>query len=144
MNRMKGILAAGTLTGVIVLTILVFGFGSTNAQSQEASTAQDIVVQPVVMPDNSETAVTNSAELQSLQDYNQQLEAALQVMQDREAVYQAQIEQANRTVLGLQDQLNAQIQSQPAAVFNQAAPSAFSSHENHESESHEGFEHDDD
>lgn len=144
MNRMKGILAAGTLTGVIVLTILVFGFGSTNAQSQEAATTQDIVVQPVVMPDNSETAVTNSAELQSLQDYNQQLEAALQVMQEREAVYQAQIEQANRTVLELQDQLNAQIQSQPAAVFNQAAPSAFSSHENHESESHEGFEHDDD
>lgn len=144
MNRMKGILAAGTLTGVIILTVLVFGFGSTNAQSQAATTAQDSVVQPVVMPDNSETAVTNSAELQSLQTYNQQLEAALQVMQDREAVYQAQIEQANRTVLGLQDQLNAQIQSQPAAVFNQAAPSAFNGHESHESEGHEGFEHDDD
>ncbi|MCA9874270.1 MAG: hypothetical protein KC441_11465 [Anaerolineales bacterium] len=149
MNRIKGILAAGTLTGVVLITVLVLGFGNLNAQPDNAQSTPNVVEQPVTMPDSSITAVSSdqaaAQELQSLQAYNQQLEAALQIMQEREAIYQAQLEQANRTVLQLQDQLNAQIQAQPSIIVGQAAPStSFSSHERSEHESHEGFEFDDD
>jgi len=136
MNRTKGILAAGTLTGVILITVLVLGLGNLKAQTTDAQSATNMVLPPA-------TAVTtdqpSAQDLQSLQAYNQQLEAALQIMQEREAVYQAQIEQANQTVLQLQDQLNTQIQSQSAVTIGRPAVSSFSEHEEHE-----GFEHDDD
>lgn len=151
MNRIKGILAAGTLTGVVLITVLVLGLGNLNAQQNDVQTTPDIVVQPMAMPDNSTTAVTNTQDAQALQTYAQQLETALQTMQEREAAYQAQIDTANQTVIQLQDQLNAQIQAQPAVVYAQAAPATFNDdddryeHEEHEDhEEHEGFEHDDD
>ncbi len=148
MNRAKGLLAAGTLTGVILITVLVFGFGSLKAQPDDAQANPDTAAPAVVLPADATTATTTQANAQELQDlraYNQQLEAALQIMQEREAVYQAQIEQANRTVLQLQDQLNAQMQMQPSIIVGQAAPgSAVNNHERSEHESHEGFEFDDD
>jgi hypothetical protein len=132
MDRMKRILTAGTLTGLVLIIALVFGFGRIKANGNEAAIAPEIVVNPVVMPDG--TAVDlNSPEGQAA--YAQQLEATLQVMQAREAAYQQQIEAANQTILQMQDQINTQMQSQN---INARFTGGFEHHE------HEGWEHDDD
>mgnify|MGYP003832510019 CR=1 FL=1 len=134
MDRMKGILAAGALTGIILITVLVLGFGNLKALNDNTAVPPTVVVNPIAMPDGtvSLTAAQSGAQdTQALQAYAQQLESALQTMQSREAAYQAQINTANQTVVQLQDQLNAQTAVQPQAVSfnNQTAPVTFSEHE---------------
>ncbi|RMD53135.1 MAG: hypothetical protein D6835_01310 [Candidatus Thermofonsia bacterium] len=133
MDRMKRILTAGTLTGLVLIIALVFGFGRIKANGNEAAITPEIVVNPVVMPDG--TAVDlSSPEGQAA--YTQQLEATLQVMQAREAAYQQQIDAANQTILQMQDQINTQTQSQN---LNARFTGGFS-----RVGEHEGWEHDDD
>ncbi|MBK6327003.1 MAG: hypothetical protein IPF56_13870 [Chloroflexi bacterium] len=135
MDRMKGILAAGTLTGIILITVLVLGFGNLQALNDNTAVPPTVVVNPIAMPDGTVSltaAQTGAQDTQALQAYAQQLESALQTMQSREAAYQAQINTANQTVVQLQDQLNAQTAVQPQAVSfnnNQTAPVTFSEHE---------------
>lgn len=95
MSRVKAILAAGTLTGLVLVTILALSLGNARQASASNQVAPAGITQPA-----------GSAE--SLQASNAQLQQSLQTMQAREAQYQAQIEQANQTIM--------QLQSQPTTV----------------------------
>ena len=118
MNRVKAILAAGTLTGLVLVTILALSLGSDKTALASEPAAPVVVTQPV-----------DANSVEALQAYNAQLEQALQTMQAREAQYQAQIEQANQTIT--------QLQSQPQAA--QSRVGFFGG----EREGHERWEHDD-
>lgn len=110
MNRTKGILAAGTLTGLVLITILALGFGNLRADRNA-----DVAAETAVSPVNVSTATTassaagaqiNEEAVQAWQQYSAELEETVRTMQTREAAYQAQIEAANQTILQLQDSIN--------------------------------------
>ncbi|MEZ4591789.1 MAG: hypothetical protein R3D55_11710 [Chloroflexota bacterium] len=144
MNRKKGILAAGTLTGLVLITILGLGFGNLGALasggSGDTAVQQDIPQQPQV--DTTDPAAAEA--VQAWQDYSAELEQTVRVMQEREAAYQSQLDQANGTIVNLQDQIN---------TTNSAASSGGGAYyedddDRYEHEEHESYEahedHDDD
>lgn len=132
MNRTKGILAAGTFTGLILITILALGFGSLQASSAEKG---------VDMPTTAEIAppavdnLNAEAALQEWQAYSAELEQTILTLQARDAAYQEQLDAANETILSLQDDINA---ANSAPVYEE-----HEEHEQHESEEHEYGEYDD-
>ena len=139
MNRKKGILAAGTLTGLVLITILGLGFGNLGALasggSSDTAVQQEIPQQPQV--DTTDPAAAEA--VQAWQDYSSELEQTVRVMQEREAAYQSQLEQANGTIVNLQDQIN----TSNSAISSGVTHSEHEEHEEHEShEEHE--DHDDD
>ena len=100
MNRLKGMIAAGTLTGLILITVVVLSIRNANAAA-EADSA------PVILTQNQPDASLNGEEaVQAWQTYSAELENTIRVMQDREGQYQTELEAANTTILDLQDQLN--------------------------------------
>ncbi len=144
MNRTKGILAAGTLTGLVVVTLLALGFSNIGAKSGDEETGVTeptpvVVQQPV---DNS----ADEAAVQAWQDYTAQLENTVNTMQSRENEYQAQLEAANQTIIGLQDQVNSvnaaasMSVSAPASV-PASAPAYYEDDDHGEHEEHEHEEH---
>ena len=139
MNRKKGILAAGTLTGLVLITILGLGFGNLGAIASGGS--EDTAVQQVI-PQEPQITTTDPAAaeaVQAWQDYSSELEQTVRVMQEREAAYQSQLEQANGTIVNLQDQIN----TSNSAISSGVTHSEHEEHEEHEShEEHE--DHDDD
>ncbi len=104
MNRKSGILAAGTLTGLVVIIILVFGMSGLNA-AENNSTALPPVVEPLTV-DQPAVDATHSESLQAWQTYSSDLEKAVETLQTREGQYQAELNAANETILQLQDQIN--------------------------------------
>jgi len=130
MNRTKAILAAGTFTGLVLITILALGFGNLQAKTDGAAEATAVNIQ---LPET--TNMTNEQALQAWQEYSAELEQTVQTMQERDAAYQQQLEAANQTILQLQDQMNSA----------NSAPVHYEEHEHeeHEHEEHE-YEHDDD
>ncbi len=119
MNRTKGILAAGTLTGLVLMTLLALGFSNIGAKSGDEETA---VTEPTSAPVVIEQPVDNSADeaaVQAWQDYAAQLETTVNTMQSRENEYQAQLEGANQTIIQLQDQVNS---ANAAASMSISAP----------------------
>ena len=115
MNRLKGMIAAGTLTGLILITVVVLSIRNANAAA-EADSA------PVILTQNQPDASLNGEEaVQAWQTYSAELENTIRVMQDREGQYQTELEAANTTILDLQDQLN---------NANQSA--SYREHEEHE------------
>lgn len=137
MNRTKGILAAGSLTGLIVMTMLALGFKNINAQTNEMGTVEPT---PIIIQQPETGAATNEA-VQAWQTYSSDLENTVQTMQQREATYQAQIEAANQTILQMQDQANA---ANAAVGVQMGAPvPTFRENESHEHEEHESEEYDD-
>ena len=112
MNRTKGILAAGTLTGLILVTLLALGFSNIGAKSGDEETAVSTdSVQAVSDPTpiTIQQPVDNSADeaaVQAWQDYATELENTVNTMQQREGEYQTQLDTANQTIIGLQDQVN--------------------------------------
>ena len=117
MNRIKGILAAGTLTGLVLITILALGWDSVGGAAANTPVEPAAIVQPM------------ATDAGALQAQNVQLQNVLQTMQAREAQYQAQIEAANQTIT--------QLESQPVAQSANSRASFSGERE------HEGFEHDD-
>lgn len=113
MNRTKGILAAGTLTGLVLITILALGFGNLRAD-RNADVAAETAVSPVNVPAATTASSAAGAQIneeavqavQAWQQYSAELEETVRTMQTREAAYQAQIEAANQTILQLQDSIN--------------------------------------
>ncbi|MCA9934883.1 MAG: hypothetical protein KC415_13205 [Anaerolineales bacterium] len=124
MNRVKGILAAGTLTGLVIVTLLALGFRNSSAAAADNAS-------PVVIP--SEPGVDPAAQdaVQAWQTYSSELENTVRTLQARETQYQTELAKANQTITQLQDQLN----NTNSQTF------AFSG--GHEHEEHEGFDHDD-
>jgi len=144
MNRVKGILAAGTLTGLVLATLLAFGFKSANSQGQAATAVPEIIVQPVIESPtviDEDTATTIGGNQPDNADYVQQLEEALLTMQGREALYRDQIDTANQTILQLQDQINSDRVSQ--AAFNNRANS-YQEHDDDHDDHDDHEDHDDD
>lgn len=143
MDRLKGILAAGTLTGLVLITALAFSWGGSAETTNTPATEPPIVVQTVYVPQEATAVqagpVTTSgqgenAQSQADQEYINQLEAALQVMQTREGQYQTQIEAANQTITQLEGQVN-------QTAVNNAPPQGYSEHEG--DDDHDGGDHDD-
>lgn len=133
MSRMKALFAAGGLTGLVLATILALGLRDTLASGSSAAPALDTSL-PVTAPAAPAVAPTLSAgEEQALREQNQQLRAALQTMQEREALYQQQVETANQSLLQLQ---SAQQAAPPAWSFaeNFDEDDEHEEHEDHEQE----------
>lgn len=124
MNRTKAILAAGTITGLLLLTLLALGLGDLQAKS-----AGDTAVSPsaveVQLPQTNSMA--NQEALQAWQTYSAELEQTVRTMQERETAYQQQLDAANQTILQLQDQINS----------TNSAPAYHGDDESYEHEEHE-------
>lgn len=146
MNRVKGILAAGSLTGMVIITMLALGFSSIGASWNGGKETAVIEPTPIVIQEP-QIGQDASKAVSAWQQYGSELESTVQTMQQREAQYQAQIDAANQTILQLQDQVNganaaASIQ-QISAPVNAPAPAPASNtnisyeHEEHESEGHD-------
>jgi preprotein translocase subunit SecF len=138
MNRTKGILAAGTLTGLVIITLLGLGFSDVGAAKDSVggtAVPQEVIPQE---PQITTTDPTAQEAVQAWQAYSAELEQTVRVLQERENAYQSQMDAANQTIVNLQDQVNS---------ANSAASSTVSSsggeHEEHEHEAHERFEDDD-
>ena len=127
MSRTKGILAAGTFTALVLITILALGFGSLQAQS-----SRNVPLVPAtgagVPPTNS---LANEETLQAWQAYSAQLEQTVRILQERDIAYQQQLEASNQTILQLQDQMNG----------GQSSVGEYEEHEREEQEEHEHDEH---
>ena len=132
MNRKKGILAAGTFTGLVLITLLALGFGGLGA-SAESKTA--VPQEATALPQEPTTNLTTDEALQAWQQYSAELEQTVQTLQDRESTYAAQIEAANQTILQLQDQINSS---------NSAASSAAYQDDDDRYENDDQYENDDD
>jgi hypothetical protein len=152
MNRTKGILAAGSLTGLVLVTILALGFPDTGANSDNDQETAVSEPTPIVIQ-QPETDSNKNKAIQAWQTYSSDLENTVKTMQQREEAYRAQIEAANQTILQLQDEVNsanaaASVQisapvSAPAPV-NHDDDDGGDEHEEHEHEEHEHEEHEDD
>jgi len=141
MNRTKGILAAGTLTGLVIITLLGLGFGNLSALVSGGGSDSATAVPQDVIPQEPQVNTTDPAAEEAVkawQDYSAELEQTVRTMQERENAYQQQIDAANNTIVNLQDQINS---SNSSAVSSGVG--SYEEHEEHEHEEHEGFEHDD-
>ena len=100
MTQKKGILIAGTLTGLILLTMLAFGFANVSALFGRDD-AQTVPPVPALQPGQ---ALESSApaDIQALQDYVLRLESTVQTMQLREAQYQQRLQAANQVIVEMQ------------------------------------------
>jgi hypothetical protein len=113
MNRTKSILAAGTFTALVLITLLALGFGNLQAKSADTSTTGEIQLPQTI---DQTSGMTPEQAVQAWQDYSSQLEQTVRTMQTRETAYQQQLDAANLTILQLQDQINS-INSAPARSF---------------------------
>lgn len=143
MNRTKGILAAGTLTGLVLVTLLGLGLGNLGAFSGSGS---DTAV-PQTIPQEPQLTTTDPAAeeaVQAWQEYSTELEQTVRVMQDREAAYQTQLDAANQTIVNLQDQINSSNNAASSgAYYEDDDDDDRYEHEEHEEYEHEEHEDDD-
>jgi predicted nucleic acid-binding Zn-ribbon protein len=124
MNRLKGMIVAGTLTGLILITVIVLSIRNANAAAESVSAPVSII------QDQPDASLSGEEAVQAWQTYSTELENTIRVMQDREGQYQTELEAANATILDLQDQLN-----------NANQTSSYREHEEHEEhEDHEDHE----
>jgi hypothetical protein len=91
-NRLKNILAAGAVTGILLATFIAFAWRDLGQADAAAMGSQSVT----------ETAPSAAQDSSALQAENQQLRDVLATMQEREQQYQAQLEMANQTILQLQ------------------------------------------
>lgn len=132
MNRKKSIIAAGTFTGLVLITILALGFGSLRAKAEETAVKSDTAEIAPPATDNMELEQA----LQEWQNYSAELEQTVRTLQERDLTYQQQLEAANETIIQLEGQVN---------TANSSFREEDESHEReeHEYEEHEYGEYDD-
>ncbi|MEM7117511.1 MAG: hypothetical protein AAF614_34075 [Chloroflexota bacterium] len=94
-SQIRNILAAGTLTGLVMVMFFVFGPG----------------------PQQSEAAADTSA-MEAIEAQNAELATVVQNYQAREAAFQQQIEAANQTIQQLQSDTNMTQSEYEAALAN--------------------------
>lgn len=81
-NRIKAVLASGTLIGLILATTVVLGL-----RDVSRSTVATPTVQTQTIPENSDNRITDlQNQVDALQSYNQQLEQALRTQQQQVVV----------------------------------------------------------
>lgn len=117
MNRTRGILAAGTLTGLVLITILALGFANLRAGGESATAVSPTTTANNALPLPNTGSMTNEEALQAWQQYSAELEQSVRTMQERDAAYQSQLDAANQTILQLQNDIN-QANSAPAFYDN--------------------------
>jgi len=143
MNRTKGLLAAGTLTGLVLITLLGLGWGSLGATSGSSG---DTAV-PQTVPQEPQLTTTDPAAeeaVQAWQEYSAELEQTVRVMQERETAYQTQLDAANQTIVNLQDQINGSNNAASSgAYYEDDDDDDRYEHEEHEEYEHEEHEDDD-
>lgn len=83
-NKLRYVFGALTITAMALMLVLAFGHNASRVTESAAST-----------------------DVAALQAENGQLSQTLQVMQQREQQYQAEIQQANQTISQLSDELSA-------------------------------------
>lgn len=133
MNRTKGIIAAGTLTGLVLITLLALGFGNLRAAGGGATAVTNPAT--VELPTPNTAVQTNDEALQAWQEYSAQLEQTVRTMQERETAYQTQLDTANQTILQLQNDINS-ANSAPAFTGGD------NDSDEHEHEEHEEYDDD--
>ena len=75
--------------------------------SSQAQSDAETVAAPATEPTlSAANELTNEETLQAWQEYSMQLEQTIRALQARDADYQQQLNQANITILQLQDQIN--------------------------------------
>ncbi len=103
MNRTQGILTAGTLTLVVAGAVTVFGrLNPAAAKGGSDTAAPEAATQEVVQADTQQQ-IDFQAQQDALLAQQAALEQELQVMREREAEYNAEIEDANNTIAELTD-----------------------------------------
>ena len=117
--------------------ILALGFGNLRVKSA-GDTAVVPPVNEIPLPQTGD--LTGEEALQAWQTYSTELEQTVRTMQDRETVYQQQLDGANQTILQLQDQINNT--NSGRAYDNDDDRFEHEEHE-HEENEHENEEHDD-
>jgi hypothetical protein len=90
-QRLKHLLAAGILTGLVLATVIAFAWRDTSRAGANAMNTG--AAQAMSSPESTDTWRTE----------NEQLRQAVETMRVREQAYQTQLEAANRTILQLQD-----------------------------------------
>lgn len=137
MNRTKGILAAGTLTGLVLITLLALGFGNLRAAGDSATAVPTTTISTTTtdLPLPETGSLTNEEALQAWQEYSAQLEQTVRTMQERETAYQTQLDTANQTILQLQNDINS-ANSAPAFTGGD------NDSDEHEHEEHEEYDDD--
>ena len=90
-HRLKYLLAAGILSGLVLATVIAFAWRDTNRADANAT--------------KSDATLTMSAPegVDTWRAENEQLRQAVETLRVREQAYQTQLEAANRTILQLQD-----------------------------------------
>ena len=137
MDRTKGILAAGTFTGLVLITTLVLGFGNLRARPVEDA-AGPLPAGELLPPPTDGVGIEQA--LQEWQTYSAELEQTVRTMQDREAAYQQQLDAANQTIVQLQNEIN-RANSVPLTSFSEEHESDEDESREHESFEHESHEH---
>jgi chromosome segregation ATPase len=107
MNRTQGILTAGTLTLVVAGAVTVFGRLNPAAAKDGSDTAAPEAATQEVMQADTQPQIDFQAQQDALLAQQAALEQELQVMRQREAEYNAEIEDANNTIAELTDALAA-------------------------------------
>lgn len=115
MNRIKGILAAGTFTGLVLITLLALGFGGLGAS---ANSGTAVPQEATALPLEPTTNLSTDEAVQAWQQYSAELEQTVQTLQNRESTYAAQIDAANQTILQLQDQINSSNKAASSATYH--------------------------
>jgi hypothetical protein len=118
MSRIQALLAAGALTGLVIVAL--FWYGTSDA-------ATTITTPPASITAPNETA---TPDMQFLLEQNQQLRETVTTLLNREAGYRQQIEAANQQLLAAQ--------GQPATT--QSATGWFSQDDGDEHDAHEEHE----
>jgi hypothetical protein len=90
-QRLKHLLAAGILTGLVLATVIAFAWRDTSRAGANAMNTG--AAQAMSSPESTDTWRTE----------NEQLRQAVETMRVREQAYQTELEAANRTILQLQD-----------------------------------------
>lgn len=140
MSKTKGLLAAATFTGLVLVTILALGFGPLSGS--QAKSSGDTSVDPAgesALPTNNN--MSNEEAIQAWQEYSAQLEQTVRSLQERDTAYQQQLDEANGTILQLQGQINSS--SSPTYYDEREEDKEFEErgeYEEHEREEYEAFE----
>lgn len=113
-QQIANLLGAGTITVLVVALLMLFNFGESDPTA-DAATGSD---------PNTAVQVVPLDDYNALQSENDQLQEALQTMQDRELQYQTQLDAANN------------------ALNQSASSSSYSGeYEEYEDDDHEEYEH---
>lgn len=134
MTQKKNIVIAGTLAGLVLLTLMAFSFSGTSALFRRDGGQ---ALQPAQgLPPEQSLEVNTQADVQALQDYAAELESTLEIMVDREAQYQEQLNSANQTITEM---------SQPVQSSYTYEDDDHDEYEEHDDDDHDEYEeHDDD